>query len=241
MSSRARYRTGRLLSAAAIAVVGIVALVVGPALLPDRGGSGPIGTSRAAAAPTADADRIARALQLAREPAGGYLGGEVVEMILKANGYRCSDATIWKIASAVPTHWLVSGLLTSVQCYRVTNADPSLAERRVQTIDWSRTARGTVVTGGASIPLNVRPLPNRSRPPMRTFPSGWKLVILCQTYGEWAYGPYGWSNIWNYVGDDPSGVTRFVHDASVYTGSSGMVAGQCPASVAGYGAGVAAK
>ncbi|XVQ89102.1 hypothetical protein ACQP2K_17310 [Microbispora siamensis] len=224
---------------AALAFAG--SLVIGPALLPNHDGRGPIGLTTAAASTADDAAKIARALQSAKEAAGGALGGQVVETILKAYGYKCSDAAIWKILSVVPVPAVISGVITSVQCYRTTSPDPSIAERRVQTIDWNRTARGTAVTGGASIPLNVRPVPNRSRPPLRTFPNGWKLVILCQTYGERAYGPYGWSNIWDYVGDDPSGMTRFVHDASVNTGSNSMVAGLCPPSVAGYGAGVASK
>ncbi len=63
-------------------------------------------------------------------------------------------------------------------------------------------------------------------PVIRTFPEGWKLVIFCQTTGDWVYGRWGWTNIWNYVGRYGE-AGMFVSDGFVYTGSNSNVAGDC--------------
>jgi hypothetical protein len=63
-------------------------------------------------------------------------------------------------------------------------------------------------------------------PVIRTFPEGWKLVLFCQTTGDWVYGRWGWTNIWDYVGRSGE-AGMFVSDGFVYTGSNGRVAGDC--------------
>lgn len=86
---------------------------------------------------------------------------------------------------------------------------------------------GVVKTGvGAGGYLNARGWPSTSAPAIRTFPENWKLVIFCQTTGQWVYGRWGWTNVWDYVGhygDAP----MFVSDGFVYTGSNGFVSGAC--------------
>ncbi len=99
-------------------------------------------------------------------------------------------------------------------CYKSTSYDPP------------RYAPGTVDTGGSAYYLNARAWPARAAPVVKTFSNGWRLTILCQTTGEWIYGRWGWTNIWDYVGEQGD-YPRFVSDGFVYTGSNGFVAGDC--------------
>lgn len=86
---------------------------------------------------------------------------------------------------------------------------------------------GVVQTGnGAGGYLNARGWPKKDAAVIRTFPENWKLVLFCQTTGDWVYGRWGWTNVWDYVGhygDAP----MFVSDGFVYTGTNGFVAGNC--------------
>jgi hypothetical protein len=109
-----------------------------------------------------------------------------------------------------------------VACYKETNYDPP------------RWHAGTVSTGGSAYYLNARAWPARAAPVVRTFPNGWRLVIFCQTTGEWVYGRWGWTNVWDYVGQQGD-YPRFVSDGFVYTGSNGFVAGDCASTNYGNG------
>jgi hypothetical protein len=99
--------------------------------------------------------------------------------------------------------------------------------------DPPRWAAGTVNTGGPPY-VNARAWPRTDAPVIRTFPNGWRLVIFCQTTGQWIYGRWGWTNVWDYVGQQGD-APRFVSDGFVYTGSNGFVAGDCAAT--NYGSG----
>jgi hypothetical protein len=92
--------------------------------------------------------------------------------------------------------------------------------------DPPRWAAGTVDTGGPAYWVNARAWPALNAPVVRTFRHGWRLVIFCQTRGAWVYGRWGWTNVWNYVGNQGEH-PRFVSDGYVNTGSNGFVAGDC--------------
>lgn len=99
--------------------------------------------------------------------------------------------------------------------------------------DPPRWAAGTVNTGGPPY-VNARAWPGTDAPAIRTFPNGWRLVIFCQTTGQWIYGRWGWTNVWDYVGQQGD-APRFVSDGFVYTRSNGFVAGDCAATNYGNG------
>ncbi|HSW79949.1 MAG TPA: hypothetical protein VLG47_04185 [Candidatus Saccharimonadales bacterium] len=86
---------------------------------------------------------------------------------------------------------------------------------------------GVVQTGnGPSGYLRARGWPSSNGAVIRTFPENWKLVLFCQTHGDWVYGRWGWTNVWDYIGhygDAP----MFVSDGFVYTGTNGFVSGAC--------------
>lgn len=90
--------------------------------------------------------------------------------------------------------------------------------------DPPRWGHGTVQTGGTY--LRARSWTQTHASVVRTFSDGWKLTIFCQTTGEWVNGRWGWTNIWDYVGQEGE-TPRFVSDGFVNTGSNGFVAGSC--------------
>jgi hypothetical protein len=81
---------------------------------------------------------------------------------------------------------------------------------------------GTVNTGGDA--LNVRSGPGTSYATVGTVAHGTTVRIICQTRGTrvWSDVYQYWTDIWDKIGDG-----RYVSDAYVYTGSSGMVAPAC--------------
>jgi hypothetical protein len=85
---------------------------------------------------------------------------------------------------------------------------------------------GIVDTGGPN--LRARNWSSLDATITRLFPNGWRLTIFCQQTGDWVYGRWGWTNVWDYVGTF-GGVAWFVSDGYVYTGSNGFVAGSCTA------------
>jgi hypothetical protein len=78
-----------------------------------------------------------------------------------------------------------------------------------------------VHTGGGS--LNERSAPYTWSTIDGSVGDGGSVDVVCQTYGTSVTGYYGTSNIWDQLSNG-----RFVSDAYVYTGSGGMVMGQCP-------------
>jgi hypothetical protein len=88
---------------------------------------------------------------------------------------------------------------------------------------------GVVDTGnGAAGYVRARGWASTNGAVIRTFPESWKLVIFCQTQGDWVYGRWGWTNVWDYVGhygDAP----MFVSDGFVRTGTNGFISGDCGA------------
>jgi hypothetical protein len=107
-------------------------------------------------------------------------------------------------------------LPTGILCYMQGSYDPP------------RWGNGTVQTGGSAYYLNARGWPSPSAAVIRTFPNAWRLVIFCQRQGPAVYGQWGWTTVWDYVGqygDAP----MFVSDGFVNTGTNGYVAGDCAA------------
>lgn len=116
--------------------------------------------------------------------------------VLKSMGYTCA-IDIWSCTTSYdPPKWFYYGV--------VQTGNGSAGYLRAR--------------GWASNASNV--------PVIRTFPENWKLVIFCQTTGDWVYGRWGWTNIWNYVGRYGE-AGMFVSDGFVYTASNDRVAGDC--------------
>jgi hypothetical protein len=90
--------------------------------------------------------------------------------------------------------------------------------------DPPRWGRGVAATGGPVV--NARSWTSTRDSIVRTFPNGWKLTIFCQQTGDWVYGRWGWTNVWDYVGQQGD-TPRFVSDGFVNTGTNGFVAGSC--------------
>lgn len=80
-----------------------------------------------------------------------------------------------------------------------------------------------VYTGDGS-PVNIRTGPGTSYPSIGTYPDGSSIYIRCQSYGEWVYGMWGWTNLWdnNSVND-----YAYISDGFVYTGSNSPVYPLC--------------
>ena len=114
--------------------------------------------------------------------------------------------------------WLTINQLLRGQGYVCPGGSPFLCYIQ-GSYDPPRWGRGTVDTGGSAYWLNARSWTGRGYPVVRTFPNGWRLTIFCQTRGEWVYGRWGWTNVWNFIGvqgDTP----RFVSDGFVFTGTN---------------------
>ena len=92
--------------------------------------------------------------------------------------------------------------------------------------DAPRWASGRADTGGSAYYLRARSWTSTANSIVTTYANGTGLTIFCQTTGEWVYGRWGWTNVWDFIGmngDRP----MFVSDGFVYTGSNGFVAGSC--------------
>ncbi len=103
--------------------------------------------------------------------------------------------------------------LTSVSsCY--TSYDPPI---------W---AGGTADTGGPAYYLRARSWTSTTNSIVNNFGDGSRFTIYCQTQGDWVYGRWGWTNVWDFIGMGGD-VPMFVSDGFVNTGSNGFVAGGC--------------
>jgi hypothetical protein len=92
--------------------------------------------------------------------------------------------------------------------------------------DPPRWGNGTVQTGGPAYYLNARGWPATNAAIIRTFPNNWRLVIFCQEQGPAVYGQWGWTTVWDYVGQNGD-APMFVSDGFVNTGTNGYVSGDC--------------
>ncbi|MGW3512137.1 SH3 domain-containing protein [Streptomyces sp. NPDC000994] len=71
------------------------------------------------------------------------------------------------------------------------------------------------------VQVNVRSGPGTTYSIVKTLAEGASVSIVCQKPGTTVTGPYGTTNLWDYIG------SGYVSDAYVYTGSSGYVAPRC--------------
>jgi hypothetical protein len=188
----------RIVSIPRIAVIAIVALLLGAALI-------------ARPAPNGTAVRADTSRQMAN---AALLGTPVpmwlVKWILPNATKEGAKYDLELIGEHCPS-WAVTIYGLSL-CYSDTSPEPS------------RWHSGTVATGGPV--LNARSWSTTSAGITRTFPNAWRLMIFCQQTGSWVYGRWGWTNVWDYIGTF-GGVPWFVSDGFVYTGSNGFVAGSC--------------
>ncbi|MFJ4829174.1 SH3 domain-containing protein [Streptomyces sp. NPDC088747] len=70
--------------------------------------------------------------------------------------------------------------------------------------------------------LNVRSGPGTTYRIVRVLSEGSHVPIFCQKAGQTVTGPYGTSNIW-----DGIGVSEYVSDTYIQTGSDGYIAPFC--------------
>ncbi len=83
----------------------------------------------------------------------------------------------------------------------------------------------TACTGGYCGPYNLRTGPGTGYAPSGTVNGGVSVTIVCQANGTSHTGPWGTTALWNKLGGAHAG--KWISDAFVYTGTSGMVAPPC--------------
>ncbi len=83
----------------------------------------------------------------------------------------------------------------------------------------------TACTGGYCGPYNLRTGPGTGYATAGTVNGGVSVTIVCQATGTSHTGPWGTTSLWNKLGGAYAG--KWISDAFVYTGSSGMVAPRC--------------
>ncbi|MFI9254125.1 hypothetical protein [Streptomyces sp. NPDC053069] len=224
-----------LFMAAALLALGLTAV---PTAFPVREGGG---TAHAAPAGSTIRDFLLahrKEIKAAVDTAGDGAGGTVVDQFLGASGWHCPSLGNQLLDFILGITPRIGDVATAL-CWQDTAADPSFHQRRLDTVDASRAVTGTVNSGDPTVPLNVRTTPSTSKPVVRTLSPGAQVTIFCQTRAETVlYGPWAPTNVWDYIGDDATGMTQFVTDGSMDTGSNDLVTPQCPDAVAGYGAGV---
>lgn len=81
---------------------------------------------------------------------------------------------------------------------------------------------GKFATGGPDR-LAVKESPRSGAKTIRTVKAGGRALIVCQTTGSSASGPYGTSTVWDKLLHG-----GYISDTRVYTGSDGRVAPPCP-------------
>ena len=86
------------------------------------------------------------------------------------------------------------------------------------------TAR-TACEGGYCGPYNLRAGPGTGYEVTGSVNGGVSVTIVCQTYGTSHTGPWGATTVWDKLGGAYAG--KWISDAYVYTGSSGLVAPRC--------------
>lgn len=202
-------------------------------------------TSKAHAAPGAAilrdflAKHRAEMLKKLKEQGKDLPATDIIGQYLDSQGVHCLLGTNNRIVDDLIGVTPFVGQLTNA-CWTDISPDPSYPQRRAYDIDRKKAVVATVNTGDPRAPLNVRttPTPDLRKPPLRTLKHGDKITIYCQVRAQnVTLGPYAPTNVWDYIGDDATGMTQFVTDGSVYTGTNNLVAPVCPQSVAGYGVG----
>ncbi|WP_147427358.1 CHAP domain-containing protein [Micromonospora globbae] len=83
-------------------------------------------------------------------------------------------------------------------------------------------AAGTGTINAWGDPVNVRSGPGTNFGVTGSLADGTLVTIHCTTRGTNVEGPYGWTDVWNMIGND-----RWVADALVDTGTMNPVAGPC--------------
>jgi hypothetical protein len=83
----------------------------------------------------------------------------------------------------------------------------------------------TACTGGYCGPYNLRTGPGTGYALAGSVNGGVSVTIVCQATGTSHTGPWGTTSLWNKLGGAYAG--KWISDAYVYTGSSGMVAPRC--------------
>jgi hypothetical protein len=83
----------------------------------------------------------------------------------------------------------------------------------------------TACTGGYCGPYNLRTGPGTGYATSGTVNGGVSVTIVCQANGTSHTGPWGTTTLWNKLGGAYAG--KWISDAFVYTGTSGMVAPPC--------------
>lgn len=83
----------------------------------------------------------------------------------------------------------------------------------------------TACTGGYCGPYNLRTGPGTGYAVSGSVNGGVSVTIVCQANGTSHTGPWGTTSLWNKLGGAHAG--KWISDAFVYTGTSGMVAPPC--------------
>lgn len=142
-------------------------------------------------------------------------------------GANVVAGTVWELVDLnVPEQYDVIIAVAETEWQRLTGQAPSPAPAQAPSQlahDGSGASFQVAWTGG--IGLQIRPSPGRTGPSLGTVPDGATLSIGCTTRGETVTGPFGPTNLWDYV--SYNGQTGYVSDGWVNTGTNDPVAPSC--------------